>query len=74
MCIIRKCLAALAACILGVTVLSAQDVDKTVERSISEYFKNFKSNRTNLKHSALDKRRNKIVVNKNKRKVTIYAR
>ena len=39
MCIIRKCLTALAACILGVTVLSAQDVDKTVERSISEYFK-----------------------------------
>lgn len=73
MCIIRKCLAALAACILGVTVLSAQDVDKTVERSISEYFKNFKSNRTNLKHSALDKRRNKIVVNKKKGKVTIYA-
>ena len=69
----RRLLTALAACILGVTVLSAQDVDKTVERSIAEYFKNYKSGKTQLKHSGLDKRRNKIVVNKSSRKVVIYA-
>ena len=69
----QKLLTALAACILSVTVLSAQDVDKTVERSIAEYFKNYKSDRTALKHSGLDKRRNRIVVNKGSRKVVIYA-
>lgn len=69
----RRLLTVLAACILSVTVLSAQDVDKTVERSIAEYFKNYKSDRTALKHSGLDKRRNRIVVNKNTRKVVIYA-
>ncbi len=66
-------MAALAACILGVTVLSAQGVDRAVERSVSEYFKNYTSPRTRLKHSGLDKRRNKIVVNGKNRKVTIYA-
>lgn len=69
----RRCLAALAACVLGITVLSAQGVDRTVERSVSDYFKNYTSPRTLLRHSGLDKRRNKIVVNKKNRKVTIYA-
>ena len=69
----QRLLTVLAACILSVTVLSAQDVDKTVERSIQEYFKNYKSDRTVLKHSGLDKRRNKIVVNKGAKKVIIYA-
>ena len=71
--VIRKCLVALAISVFSVTVLSAQGVDKTVERSISEYFSNFKSGRTNLKHAALDRRRNKIVVNKANGKVTIYS-
>ncbi|MBE6295014.1 MAG: xanthan lyase [Bacteroidales bacterium] len=69
----QRLLTVFAACILSVTVLSAQDVDKTVERSIAEYFKNYKSGRTALKHSGLDKRRNRIVVNKGARKVVIYA-
>lgn len=69
----RRCVAALAAFMLSITVLSAQGVDRTVERSVSEYFKNYTSPRTLLKHSGLDKRRNKIVVNKKNRKVTIYA-
>lgn len=71
--IARRCVAALAAFMLSITVLSAQGVDRTVERSVSEYFKNYTSPRTLLKHSGLDKRRNKIVVNKKNRKVTIYA-
>ena len=73
MSVMRKLLAALAASFLCVTVLSAQGVDKTVERSISEYFKNFKSPRSALKYSGLDKRRNRIVVNSKARKITIYC-
>ena len=73
MSVMRKLLAALAASFLCVTVLSAQGVDKTVERSISEYFKNFKSSRSALKYSGLDKRRNRIVVNSKARKITIYC-
>lgn len=73
MSVMRRLLAAFAACFLGITVLSAQGVDKTVERSISEYFKNFKSSRTTLKHSGLDKRRNKIIVNNKAKKITIYS-
>lgn len=69
----QRLLTVIAACILSVTVLSAQDVDKTVERSIQEYFRNFKSDRAVLKHSGLDKRRNKIVVNPKAKKVTIYS-
>lgn len=71
--VMLKLLAAFAACLFGVTVLSAQGVDKTVERSISEYFKNYTSPRTALKHSGLDKRRNKIVVNNKARRITIYS-
>ena len=73
MSVMRKLLAALAASFLCVTVLSAQGVDKTVERSISEYFKNFRSPRTALKYSGLDKRRNRIVVNGKNKKITIYC-
>ena len=73
MSVMRKLLAAVAARFLCVTVLSAQGVDKTVERSISEYFKNFKSSRSALKYFGLDKRRNRIVVNSKARKITIYC-
>ena len=53
--------------------MSAQGVDKTVSRAMAEYFKNYKSDRTQLKYSALDKRKNNIVVNDKGKKVTIYA-
>ena len=53
--------------------MSAQGVDKTVSRALAEYFKNYKSDRTNLRYSALDKRKNNIVVNNKAKKVTIYA-
>lgn len=73
MSVMRKLSVAFAACFLSITVLSAQGVDKTVERSISEYFKNYRSPRTVMKHSGLDKRRNRIIVNSKARKVTIYS-
>ena len=73
MSVMHKLLVAFAACFLGVTVLSAQGVDKTVERSISEYFKNYRSGGVQLKHSGLDKRRNRIVVNKRTKRITIYS-
>ncbi|MBQ5895337.1 MAG: xanthan lyase [Bacteroidaceae bacterium] len=60
-------------CFLGISVLSAQSVDKTVSRALAEYFKNYKSDRTQLRYSALDKRKNNIVVNNKAKKVTIYV-
>ena len=66
-------LAAFAAIIMCTTVLTAQEVDRTVSRSISEYFKNYTSPRTKLKFSGLDRRRNNIVVNNAARKVIIYS-
>lgn len=66
-------LAALAACFMCVAVLSAQDVDRAVSRSISEYFKKYKSPRTRMKFSALDRRRNNIVVNNGAKEVIIYS-
>ena len=70
----RRLLIAFTAVLFGITVLSAQGVDKTVERSIQNYFKEYKSDRTNLSHSGLDaKRRDKIVVNTKNRLVTIFC-
>ena len=40
---------------------------------MSEYFKNYTSDRTQLKFSALERRKNSVVVNDKARKVVIYA-
>ena len=64
---------AIVFCLFGISVLSAQSVDKTVSRALSEYFKSYTSPRTQFKYSALDRRRNNIVVNNNAKKVVIYA-
>ncbi len=64
---------AIVFCLFGISVLSAQGVDKTVYRALSEYFKNYTSDRTQLKFSALDRRKNSVVVNDKARKVIIYA-
>ena len=70
----RRLLVALTAFICGITVLSAQGVDKTVERSVQNYFKEYKSDRAALSRPGLDtKRRDKIVVNSGKKTVTIYC-
>lgn len=70
----RRLLSVLTACILGITVLSAQSVDKTVERSVRDYFKEYKSDRAALSHPGLDtKRRDKVVFNTRKKSVTIYC-
>ena len=66
-------LVAIAACFMCVAVLSAQDVDRAVSRSISEYFKKYNSPRTKMKFSALDRRRNNIVVNNSAKDVIIYS-
>ena len=60
-------------CLFGISVLSAQSVDKTVSRALAEYFKNYTSDRTQLKFSALDRRKNNIVVNNKAKRVVIYA-
>ena len=60
-------------CLFGVSVLSAQSVDKTVSRALAEYFKSYTSPRTQFKYPALDRRKNNIVVNNNSKKVVIYA-
>ena len=64
---------AIVFCLFGISVLSAQSVDKTVSRALSEYFKNYTSDRTQLKFSALDRRKNNIVVNNKAKRVVIYA-
>ncbi|MBR5593214.1 MAG: xanthan lyase [Bacteroidaceae bacterium] len=60
-------------CLFGISVLSAQSVDKTVSRALSEYFRNYTSDRTLLKFSALDRRKNNIVVNNKAKKIIIYS-
>ena len=64
---------AIVFCLFGISVLSAQGVDKTVSRALAEYFKNYTSPRTQFKYSALDRRRNNIVVNNKAKKVVIYV-
>ena len=64
---------AIVFCLFGISVLSAQSVDKTVSRALAEYFKNYTSDRTQLRFSALERRKNNIVVNSKAGKVVIYA-
>ena len=68
-----KRLSVLWACLLCVTVLSAQKVDKTVTRSIEKFFTEYTSENIRLKNCNLERRRNNIIVNKGARKVIIYA-
>ena len=53
--------------------MSAQSVDKTVSRALTEYFKNYKSQRTQLRYSGLERRKNNVVVNAKAKKIVIYA-
>ena len=68
-----KRLAFLVVCLLEIAVLSAQNVDRTVARSVSDYFKGYKSLRTALKYPGLDRRRNNIVINSSAKKIVIYS-
>ena len=68
-----KRLAILVVCLLEIAVLSAQNVDRTVARSVSDYFKGYKSLRTALKYPGLDRRRNNIVINSSAKKIVIYS-
>ena len=60
-------------CIFGISVLSAQSVDKTVSHALAEYFRNYKSDRTQLKFSSLSKRKDNIVVDDKTKRMTIYT-
>ena len=60
-------------CLLGISVLSAQSVDKTISRALADYFKNYTSARTQLRYSGLERRKNNIVVNAKAKKIVIYA-
>ena len=60
-------------CILGISVLSAQSVDKTVSRALAEYFKNYTSDRTQLKYSGIGGRKRNIIVDNKAKKITIYC-
>ena len=70
---LKRFLTGFAVCFMCVAVLSAQEIDRTVSRAVSEYFKNYKSSRTKLKYSGLDRRRNNIVVNNKSNKIVIYS-
>lgn len=69
----KRFLTASAVFFMCMAVLSAQEVDRAVSRSISEYFKKYTSPRTKFKFSGLDRRRNNIVVNNSTKKIVIYS-
>ena len=66
-------LTAFLVCVLCTAVLSAQKADRTVAYSIAEYFKTYTSDRTDVKYSALDRRRNNVVINSKARKIVIHC-
>ena len=68
-----KRLSALVACLLCITVLSAQKADKTVTRSVEKFFTEYNAMGVNVKNCALERRRNNIIVNQRAKKITIYA-
>lgn len=68
-----KRLLAFVACLFFITVLSAQNVDKTVIRSIEKYFTEYTPRGVVLKNCGLERRRNNIIVNRQSRCVTIYT-
>ena len=68
-----KRLSALVACLLCITVLSAQKANKTVTRSVEKFFTEYNAMGVNVKNCALERRRNNIIVNKRAKKITIYA-
>ena len=70
---IKKRLLFFIACFLCITVLSAQNVDKTVIRNIENYFQNYKSDDITLKSCRLERKRNNIILNRKARKITIFA-
>lgn len=70
---LRRFFLAIAFCLAGIMVLSAQGVDKTVSRALTEYFKNYTSDRTQLRYSGIDRRKNNIVVNHKSKRITIYC-
>ena len=69
----KRLLTASAVFFMCMAVLSAQEVDRAVSRSVSEYFKKYSSPRTKFKFSGLDRRRNNIVVNNSTKKIIIYS-
>lgn len=68
-----KRLAVLVTVAMCITVLSAQNVDRTVALSIAEYFNEYTSDRCSTKFPGLDRRRNNVVVNKKTSEITIYC-
>lgn len=62
-----------AVLLMFTAVLSAQKLDRTVANSIARYFKEYTSDRSVTKFSALDKRRNNIIVSTRPPKITIYC-
>lgn len=59
--------------VMCIAVLSAQKVDRTVARSITEYFNEYTSDRCVTKFAGLDRRRNNIVFNNKAKELTIYC-
>lgn len=63
----------LAVFFLGAMLLSAQTVDKKTAAGIADYFKQYKSPRTDVNGMALDRRKNNIVLNNKSKSVLIYC-
>ena len=68
-----KRIAVFVIAVMCIAVLSAQSLDRTVARSIAEYFSGYTSDRCVTKYAALDRRRNNIIVNKKSQEIKIYC-
>lgn len=69
---IRQILA-LTAFMLYCCTLSAQSVDKVVKSAVTKYFTEYTHEGFKMKNCGLERKRNNIVINKKKKKITIYA-
>ena len=69
----RKKIILLALSVLCALPLYAQTVDKGTADDISRYFKKYKSSRSEVYNPGLEKRKNKIVLDKDSKTVTLYC-
>lgn len=63
----------LAACLLCISTLSAQNADKALTQAVDAYLRGYKSDGFNVKNCRLERKRNNIVVNNRSKKITIYT-
>ena len=64
---------AFTVCMLCFSTLSAQNADKVVKRSVEKYLSEYTHDGFKIKNCGLEKKRNNIIINRSRKKITIYA-